>query len=151
MVEPVAKPVEAIPAEAKPKVSAKRESPTTEMIEGTNYEDFEATKGVPFAASELGVADYYKNDFDGETKPKVDAIMSYLAKFGNLVNLGKDIIGSIKSKLDIQEDEKPLSVLERIYKFVLVEKRLIPLRQVKQRVEKLIEEEKGKAEIRQEI
>lgn len=151
MAEPVAKPVEIRPVEAKPKITTKKDKATTEMIEGANYEDFEATKGVPFAANELGVADYYKNDFDGETKPKIDAIMSYLAKFGDLVNLGKDIIGSIKSKLDIQDDEKPLAVLERIYKYVLVERRLIPLRQVKQRVEKLIEEEKGKAEVRQEM
>lgn len=142
MSEPVAVPVKELPV--KPTKTVKRVEPN-EIDSQINYESFLATKGVPFVADYLGVSEYYKNDLDGETRPKVDEIMKHLAQYGDLVDLGRDVLETISNRINIQNNEKPLSKLDRVYYYVLAEKRLSPLRKKRQKIQDMINREVKKA------
>jgi hypothetical protein len=112
-----------------------------ETISSLGVGSFLATYGVPFVADFLGVADFYKNDLDGETMPKVDKISAYLLRFGELVDFQGEILTMISDKLNINEDEKPLSKLNRIYHYISSIDRMGDLLAKKKKIEEQIEKE----------
>jgi len=139
-MDPVAVPVKEEPVVKKERVEIKNPDRITAQID---YDTFTATKGVPFVADFLGISEYYKNDLDGETCPKVDTIMKYLSQYGDLVDLGQDMLATISNRINIKNEEEPLSRLDRIYHYVLAEKRLSPLKKKRQKIQEMIDKETG--------